>query len=334
MKIAIHHRKGSFSEYWIKYCRENGINYKLVDAYASNIIKQVEDCDAFMWHYHHSNYKDALFAKQLLFSLQQSGKKVFPDFNTTWHFDDKLGQKYLLESIGAPLVPSYVFYTKEEALNWINETTFPKVFKLRSGAGATNVKLVKSKKQAIKLINKAFRQGFSQLDRWGNLKERYRKYKSGKDNLWGVCKGIGRLIIPNDYVKMHSKEKGYIYFQDFIPNNDFDVRLIIIGGDKAFGMSRLVRKNDFRASGSSNFRYDVIDDATLRIAFDVVKQLKLQVIAFDFIYDHKKNPLIVEMSYGFGTTGSGKAKGYWTKDLNWHEGSGFNFYGWMVEQVM
>ncbi|MEN6353037.1 MAG: hypothetical protein ABFD02_06235 [Bacteroidales bacterium] len=94
MKIAIHDSgKGSFSERWISYCKENNIDYKIVNAYNTNIVLELEDCDAFMWHHHHALYKDVLFARQLLYSLQISGKKVFPDFNTCWHFDDKLGQK-------------------------------------------------------------------------------------------------------------------------------------------------------------------------------------------------------------------------------------------------
>ena len=96
----------------------------------------MDDCDALMWHHFQTNPKAILFAKQLLFALEQSGKKVFPDFRTGWHFDDKLGQKYLLEAIDAPLVPSYVFYDKKEALEWVQKTDFPKVFKLRGGAGS------------------------------------------------------------------------------------------------------------------------------------------------------------------------------------------------------
>lgn len=49
MKIAIHHRKGSFSERWIEYCTEKDIPFKIVNAYDSDIVKQVEDCDVFMW---------------------------------------------------------------------------------------------------------------------------------------------------------------------------------------------------------------------------------------------------------------------------------------------
>lgn len=126
MKIAIHHTPGSFSYRWILYCKEKNIAYKIVNCYDNDIVAQLYDCDALMWHHHHTNYKDVLFAKQLLYSLQNSGKKVFPDFNTTWHFDDKVGQKYLLESIDAPFVSSYVFYTKEEALNWVIQQNSPK----------------------------------------------------------------------------------------------------------------------------------------------------------------------------------------------------------------
>ena len=126
MRIAIHNRPGSFSDRWIEYCQEKGIDYKVVNAYDSDIICQISDCDAFMFHHHHGNYKDVLFARQLLYSLEESGKRVFPDWRTCWHFDDKVGQKYLLEAIGAPLIPSYVFYTEKEALNWIRQTTFPK----------------------------------------------------------------------------------------------------------------------------------------------------------------------------------------------------------------
>ena len=87
----------------------------------------MSDCDALMWNWDHTNPKDVLFARQLTYSLETMGKKVFPDSRTCWHFDDKVGQKYLLEAVGAPLVPSYVFYDKDEAIAWTERTEFPKV---------------------------------------------------------------------------------------------------------------------------------------------------------------------------------------------------------------
>ena len=106
MKIAIHEYAGSFSDRWIKYCDEKKVPYKLVNCYDSDIVSQLEDCQALMWHWNQNDYKAALFARQLTISLEKKGIKVFPDVNTAWHHDDKVGQKYLLEAIGAPLVKS------------------------------------------------------------------------------------------------------------------------------------------------------------------------------------------------------------------------------------
>jgi len=165
MKLAIHHRPGSFSDRWIAYCEKKGIDYKIENAFDSDIIQQVSDCDAFMWHHHHEQFKDVITAKRILFALEHAGVKVFPNFKTGWHFDDKVAQKYLLDAIGAPLVPSYVFYDKQEALDWVSKTTFLKVFKLKGGAGSSNVKLIKTQQEANKLIKQAFGRGFPQFDK-------------------------------------------------------------------------------------------------------------------------------------------------------------------------
>lgn len=330
MKIAIHNNN-SFSKYWIEYCKSNKINYKEVNCYSNDIIQQLYDCDVLMWHHHHGEYKDVLFAKQLLYSLQQSGKKVFPDYNTCWHFDDKVGQKYLLESIGAPFVPSYVFYTKKEGTEWVNSTTFPKVFKLRGGAGSANVKLVRNKREAINLIKIAFKKGFPQFDRLNNFKERLRKVKEGKDNFTGIIKGFGRLFLPTPYSKMKSNEKGYAYFQDFMPNNNSDTRIIVID-KKAFAIKRIVRANDFRASGSGSIMYDRedIDIRCLKMAFEISDKLDFSCMAYDFVFDSSKSPLIIEISYGFSPEGYFDCPGYWDNYLNWNAGK-FNPYGWMID---
>lgn len=334
MKIAIHNA-GGFAPRWIEYCKKNDIDYKIVNAYDSDIVEQVADCDAFMWHHHHANYKDALFAKQLLFSLQSAGKTVFPDFNTGWHFDDKVGQKYLLESIGAPLVPSYVFYTKKEALEWIGRTTFPKVFKLRGGAGSQNVKLAHTAAEAKRFVRKSFGKGFPQYSKIDNLKERFRKWRFGKTDFKDVLKGVARFFDVPTFAKMHAPEKGYAYFQDFIPNNSFDIRIVVVG-DKAFAIKRLCRDNDFRASGGGSLVYDKnqIDERCVKIAFETSEEINSQSMAYDFVFDEHNNPLIVEISYCSAVEAYDKCEGYWDREMNWHPGERFDFCGWMVEEVI
>jgi glutathione synthase/RimK-type ligase-like ATP-grasp enzyme len=334
MKIAIHHTPGTFSDRWIAYCEKKGIDYKLVNCYSTDIIKQISDCDALMWHFSHENYKDALFAKQLLYSIELTGKKTFPNYKTCWHFDDKVGQKYLFEAIGARLVPSYVFYSKAEALRWIKSTSYPKVFKLRGGAGSRNVKLVRSVSHAKRLVKKAFGKGISPFDRIGNLNEKIRLYKEGKGNIFGIIKGIGRLFIITEFASLHSNEKGYVYFQDYVPNNNYDIRIIVIH-DKAFAIKRMVRKNDFRASGSGNILYERENFSldTIRLTFDLAEKIQSQCAAVDYVYDSSGMPLITEISYGFVSKVYDPCVGYWDISLKFHEGH-FVPQDWMVETLI
>lgn len=122
--------------------------------------------------------------------------------------------------------------------------------------------------------------------------------------------------------KMRGREKGYIYFQNFIPDNKYDTRITVIG-NRAFGFRRMVRKNDFRASGSGNIDYDLskINTKCVAIAFEVAEKLQSQSMAFDFIEDENSNPLIVEVSYCYLASAVKACNGHWDKDLNRHEGA-------------
>jgi glutathione synthase/RimK-type ligase-like ATP-grasp enzyme len=333
MKIGIHQIKGSFSDRWIAYCNKQNIQWKPINCYSSTIIQDLADCDALMWPFYQNSPSDGLFAKQLIYSVEAAGKKVFPDFNTIWHFDDKIGQKYLLEAIDAPLVPTWIFYNKKEALDWVSNAYFPKVFKLRCGASSQNVKLVKSREHAIKIIHKAFKNGFPAYDPVSSILERWRLYRLSMTNFRDLLEGLARFIVPPPYAKVRGPERGYVYMQEFISGNDSDIRVVVIG-DKAFAIKRLVRKGDFRASGSGTILYnkELISEETVKLAFTMSGKLKAQCAAYDFVY-HGKNSLVTEISYGFSSVGYDPCPGYWDKELNWHEGK-FNPYGWMVDDLI
>lgn len=338
MKVAI--VKTSFNTknkpwpVWVEYCEKKGIDYKIVDPYNTNIISEVKDCDVFMWHHSQTNYRDLLFANQLLFSLQQAGKTVYPDFNSNWHFDDKVGQKYLLESIDAPLVKSYAFYDKETALEWAGQTSYPKVFKLRCGAAGSNVKLVHSYGECKRIIQQAFGKGFPPFDAKNHYRETLRKYKEHKVGLKAMLGAVTLFVNPPKEYGFIKDEKGYVYFQDFMPNNTYDTRVIVINGKYACAERRMTRKGDFRASGSGEFSFDGIDTNIVKIAFTVAKKLKMQSVAFDFVYDADHCPKIVEICFGFGTKGISQSKGYWTDDMEWHPSEKVSFYEWIIEDVL
>ncbi|HEX2974904.1 MAG TPA: hypothetical protein VHO68_03120, partial [Bacteroidales bacterium] len=68
MKIGIHYSGDDFSARWVSYCTEKGIPFKIVDCHKPDIVEQLSDCDAFMWHFHQGDAHEILFAKQLIFS--------------------------------------------------------------------------------------------------------------------------------------------------------------------------------------------------------------------------------------------------------------------------
>lgn len=337
MKIGIQSIPKGFSIKWIEYCKKNNIDYKLIDVYANDVMDQLKDCDAFMWHYDHLSKKDHQVAKRLLTAVEHAGKVCFPSIYENWHYDDKVGQKYLLEAIDAPLIPSFVFYDESAALEWVSKTSFPKVFKLTGGAGSSNVKLIKNQHEANKIIRRSFGKGHSIFDQRKYIfEEGFSKYRKNK-SLISLFKSFYRLFKPLNKEWVNHIAKDYVYFQEFMSANDFDSRIIVVNQNKVFGYKRFNRKGDFRASGSGNFEHYTpanTDERILKIALDVSQKLNMNSIAFDFVYDKDNQPLIIEITFAYGTKGANKSPGYWDENVNWQEGVLEDFQIWMVDKVI
>ena len=332
--LAIHDSSTGFHPRWVDYCQREGIPFKLVDCYRSDIVAQLQGCSALLWHHSQSDPKDVLIAQKLLFACEHAGLAVFPDFKTSWHFDDKVAQKYLLEAIGAPLVPTWVFLNRESALEWVNSTTFPKVFKLRGGAGSANVSLVSNRRGARKLVRRAFGKGFANYDAWGSLEERWRKFRMGKSGVFEVVKGVARLLWPPLFARTLGRESGYVYFQEFVPDLASDYRMIVIN-DKCLGIRRGVRKNDFRASGSGHLSYapEIFSSELVETAFSLAEKLGGQSVAMDLVLAGG-NIKLIEVSYGFPIKSFADAcPGYWDRSLHWHDGP-VDPEGWMVDVLI
>ena len=330
--LAIHGSKSGFAPYWIDYCRRKDIPHKVVNCYDNDIVEQVKDCSALLWHYSHSDPRDVVIARQILFALEHAGFKVFPDFRMAWHFDDKVGQKYLFEALDIPSMPSYVFVELAPALEWAARADYPKVFKLRHGASSSCVRLVRSKSQARRLIRRSFGRGNPVYSPWENLKDRFYKARLSAPDTIELAKGFGRFVYPPRFSHVLGPQRGYVLFQDFAPGNDSDVRINVVG-DKAFGVRRWVRPGDFRASGSGRGSYDPeqIDIEHVALALQLAERLGCQCLAFDFVRKDDNSLAVIEVSYGFDWFG--KSLGYWDSNLNWYAGA-YLPQEWMVDLVL
>jgi len=331
--LAIHNSPSGFHPHWIDYCRKNGVPHKVVDCYANDVVEQVKDCRALLWHHSHSDPRDVLIARQILFALEHAGLRVFPDFRAAWHFDDKVAQKYLFEALDIPRLPTYVFVERTSALEWAATTDYPKVFKLRHGASSSCVRLVRNKGQARRLIWHAFGRGLPVYSPWDNLKDRFYMWQLGEIPACELAKGVGRFFYPPRFSTVLGRQYGYVLFQDFAAGNDSDLRIVVIG-DKAFGARRWVRHGDFRASGSRRISYEreQIDVEGVAMAFDLAKKLGGYCLAFDFVRKSDGGLAVTEISYGF--MWKGNSPGYWDSSLNWHDAAGFRPEKWMIDLIL
>jgi len=322
VRLAIHHREKSFSSRWVAYCEEQKIGYRVVNCLDSDIIPQLGSMDALLWHWHHQNPREQLVARQVISAAEAMGVAVFPNTRTCWHFDDKVAQKYLLEAVGAPLVPTYVFYDLSEALQWIDGAVFPKVFKLRTGGGSLNVRLIRHAQEARTLAKQAFTVGFRPVANYRqDAARRFRTARMRRD-LLGVVKRLPTTLVTiRQLNRALGRERGYVYFQDFIPDNQFDTRVTIIG-NRAFAFTRNVRPGDFRASGSGDIVYDArrIRPECIKIAFEVTRNVGSQSMAFDFVLAGNQKPLVVEVSYCYDPAAVYQCPGHWDDRLAWHDG--------------
>jgi hypothetical protein len=320
--LGVHHSPGSYSDRWIEYCREHAVQFRVIDCLRTDAIDQCRRLDAVLWHWSHGKPRDQVVARQVLLALQHAGITTLPDTATFWHYDDKVAQKYLLEAIGAPIVPTYVFTELQEALAWARSTTYPKVFKLRCGAGSGNVRLVRSRSEAVSLCRRAFTRGFvASPGVLGDLGPRLRRASEPGAALAKLRRLPKTLADISSRRRYLPRQIGYVCFQDFVPGNAGDTRITVIG-NRAFGFRRANRPHDFRASGSGRLIYDTdaIDRRAVEVAFGVSARLKTQSLAFDFLTGDDGRPLICEISYCYLGEAVRRCNGHWDANLEWHEG--------------
>lgn len=297
---------------------ERQIDHSFVDPKATNIVDLVKAYDAFIWHHSHSIAVDYLIAKPLISALEVSGIVTFPTTQDTWHFDDKIAQKYLFEALDVPKPKTEIFFDAQTALGALSRQEDRVVMKLRSGASSANVRLISNNSRGRRLIRKAFGSGFRQFDRVGMARDAWKSARlSQLSTIIHAWRETAKIIFKSQYEKVRGAEKQYVLMQEFLPENDCDVRLVVMDG-KVFGMLRFNRKGDFRASGSGVFDYspDKIPNSCVQLALVTAKRLGSTAVAFDFLFDGS-NPKLIEISYGINAMGYRDCPGYWDPDGQW-----------------
>lgn len=327
--IGIHLDAGKFmspfSEKYERILQYNGLPFIRMDVNDPFFFEQLSGVDHFIFRWGHA-HSEVQKARSILPVVEGRLKiKTFPDQNTCWSFDDKIRQSYLMRKSGFPFLENWVFWDSDHARDWARNASYPVVFKLKAGAGSSNVLLVRSERECLKYIDRMFRGGLApgiNPDRSMLRTKLASAYHRGKDMLFHREERRAYWQI----------QKQYAYFQRYLPGNDYDTRITVIG-DRAFSFRRLIRENDFRASGSGKIEYDFqqVDSRCIEIAFAVSREFGFQSMSYDFIRDAEGNPWICEFSYTFQDRAVYRCGGYRTSELVWIPGGFWPQYCQLVD---
>lgn len=305
-----------------EYCKGNDIPYELLDCYQNDVIEKLPTYSALIWYYSNYVISDLMEARNILQIADNMGLKTFPNPDMNWHFDDKIAEMYAFQAAQVPIPESWVFYLEDECIAWLEKkAVYPLVAKLRCGSGSNNVKLLHNKAEAIRYAKRMFSKGYDPTPSLGY--KAYSKLQSSKNlkMIISRVKKIPQFLNTRKHAKMMPIEKGYCYFQEFIPNDGYDLKVVVIN-DKMTFCARSVRRNDFRASGGGDCYYDrsLMTDAVIDVAFKAADELNMDCVGFDFVVNQVTGqPKIVEMCYGFDYEVQKALGAYVDRDHIWHE---------------
>lgn len=306
---------------WIDYCKKLKHNYTILNPFKNEILEDIEKVDIVLWHFSGYNYTEMLIARSILYASRNMGKIVYPDFNDSWHFDDKVAETYLLQSVKAPMPKSFMFYSLAAINNFtINFNNYPIIAKLRNGSGSHNVKKIKSKDELLSYAKKMFTKGINSAP--SLMYKASSNIKSSKNLkiLIKRAKRIPEFLRTLSNAKKFNIERGYVFLQEFIPNDGYDLKIVVVG-DKLSFIGRNIRQGEFRASGGGDMFYDK-DKVTQNIidsAFKTSDVLGFNCMGYDYVINKNTGEgKIIEISYGFSHHALLEAKGYFDRSGIWH----------------
>ena len=246
-----------------RFLKNNNIAYEFYDPLSSNWMEQAKKFDLIIWHTD-SDPSTQEIAQSKIHIFEKMAIKCLPSYDEIWSYENKIRASYLYELYGLPAIPTYISHSRVEVLEYLKTASYPIISKLSTGSASFGVDKLDDFSQAKKVVDQIFSY---------KGKETYFKYANQKD---------------------------YVYFQEFIDDATFDLRIMSVGDD-LFGYYRYPNQGDFRASGAGNYEKKEIPGEALELAYQVKEIFGSNFLATDFVYSEKRKKfLIIESSIFIG----------------------------------
>ncbi|MFA6726208.1 MAG: hypothetical protein WCS13_05820 [Candidatus Cloacimonadaceae bacterium] len=234
-----------------------------------------------------------LYDERLYILKTELGIKVYPTLKEVLIYENKRFLSFWLAANNIPHPFTWIFYNKEEALNFINNyKNYPIVGKINIGAAGKGIKFLNNKKEALIYIQRSFsKQGLK--SRWypyvkkGFLLTRIKRFvknKSYRNQRLSIYKAI-----------YDESQKGFIILQEYIPH-EYEWRVVRIG-DSFFAHKKLKRGE--KASGTLIKEYGKPPFDLLYFVKEITDRHQLYSQSVD-IFESDRGYLINEMQCIFG----------------------------------
>lgn len=233
--------------HFARFLEKNAFPFEIYSIHADNWLEKARDFDVIVGFTSSASYHLEELRSRYYILETHLHKTCYPSYKNILLYEDKKLEAYLSKIYNIPFVPTHVSHSPEDALQLTENLTYPIVSKIVPSSSSVGVQLIRNKKQAQRII----RQAFSENGRKSQV--------------------------------VYSRQKNYVYFQDYIPNDGFDIRVVVVGR-MVFGFFRKVLPGDFRASGMHHEEMRELPLEAMQIARAVNGVIQSPMLVVDMLH--------------------------------------------------
>lgn len=248
--------------HWTKYRRflkNNNFEYEIYNIHAQDWLERAQRYDVVVGFSSCELWHVQELREKYFFLEKFMGKRTYPSPHHIMIYEDKKLEAYIASAADLPFARTHVSYDFEDALQLAEQLRYPVVSKIVPSSASVGTELLNTPRQARKVVQQAF-------------------------------SPHGRRAHTAAF-----RQKNYVYFQEYIPNDGYDIR-VMVTGNCAYGYYRKVPGGDFRASGMGLVEKRALPEEAMRIALRLNSVVKSPMLVVDFVHALNGKYYIIEYS--------------------------------------
>lgn len=284
MKLGILKTWIDYHKHYVDACEELNMDYEIIDILDPNWIEIIKssDCNGFLCRPPMDfQERKTIFDEKIYFINKILNRPIYPSYNEQFIYENKRNMAYFLQIMNYPHAKTNIFGRKEDALSFLENCSYPVVFKSNIGSASTGVEIIKDKKHAQKIIRSIFG-SFNELFTVGKI-------------LFLKSRRMGGLKIPT----ISTAQRFYAIIQEY-HKLKWEWRIIKIG-DSYFGHQKLLNGDFASGSGIEAVGWVAPPKELLLLTKDICEKGNFYSMSADIFETVDGEFLINELQSLFGT---------------------------------